>query len=641
MVPPSDSRPGTHLPTGWRVVGPRAAHIVERATAAAVEHITPGGVADTLYALECTTDPVIQGRATVERVLDAVTEEVRETWPDCPRLLRDEEAERPPSRFGGLRYRFLADPGTDWVGEVVWRTVHPVVAGAPLTTRVLVEETGHYTRLSVRVTADDGPTSVRGYVGAGQAQPSFLRALQGELTPSWMGSPLAAHRIRPGDEEDFVLSVLEAPTRSLPVAVLSPLEEGGWVVDPEDLAWDLLGRARLYVLSRHEQTFALSDAVGDRTMSCYWGAARCYLPGWSRYDDPYEHPLLVRDRLADPVMRATWLGEVGVWTGKRTELPPSIDERRPTPVTEQTEGEGDEGGGGPEGPRGVTEEQGDPADRPVPATPAPGDEASTDDGPAAATEPSTVSDPAPILETLLGEVRTLGSRVDQLLRSNADLTDEVERLRTISAVRSSSTNAIERRLGRLEDILESVFPAGRDPTASDTAPGDGRQEDGVAAAPGAGPPADEDEGALRLVEIVREVSESHADALVLLDSAYDAAAESPYEDPERVRAILDAMARVARRRRDGALGTSLREAFADLGIDYRGAIARSTPERLRKQYRFTHPEGDLVEAEEHIVLGNTYDPRRCLRIYFSSRVPNEPRFVIGHVGRHFEVQSSS
>jgi hypothetical protein len=41
------------------------------------------------------------------------------------------------------------------------------------------------------------------------------------------------------------------------------------------------------------------------------------------------------------------------------------------------------------------------------------------------------------------------------------------------------------------------------------------------------------------------------------------------------------------------------------------------------------------------VLGNTYDPRRCLRIYFSSRVPNERRFVLGHVGRHLTVLSST
>ena len=86
---------------------------------------------------------------------------------------------------------------------------------------------------------------------------------------------------------------------------------------------------------------------------------------------------------------------------------------------------------------------------------------------------------------------------------------------------------------------------------------------------------------------------------------------------------------------------ALRDAFGDLGIDYRAAIAKSTSARLREQYRFPYRKGEVIEAEEHIALGGTYDPRRCLRIYFSSRVPNEPRFVIAHVGRHFEVMTTT
>lgn len=41
------------------------------------------------------------------------------------------------------------------------------------------------------------------------------------------------------------------------------------------------------------------------------------------------------------------------------------------------------------------------------------------------------------------------------------------------------------------------------------------------------------------------------------------------------------------------------------------------------------------------LLGNSYDPRYCLRVYFTSRASMEPRFVIGHVGRHFDVASTS
>ena len=140
-----------------------------------------------------------------------------------------------------------------------------------------------------------------------------------------------------------------------------------------------------------------------------------------------------------------------------------------------------------------------------------------------------------------------------------------------------------------------------------------------------------------LADAVRRAAEAHLDTLLFLDPAFAAAAESPYEDPERVRAVLDAMARVARKRRDGELGTSLKEAFTDLGVDYRRNIAKSTPERLRQQYIFVGPDGKPIECVEHIALGQTYDPRHCLRIYFSSRAPSDTRFVIGHVGRHFEV----
>ncbi len=603
---------GIQLPTGWRIVGPEPERILRAAAGVPDGELTAGPIENTLYALECSAPPMVRGRPVVEMILAAVTEDIRRTWEDCPRLLRDEPRERAPSRFGGLRYEVMAEPGKEWVGELIWRAVHPVVAGAPITTRLLLEERPSFTRIAVRVTADDGLSSVRGYVGAGQAQPGFLRALRGRVDLSWMGSPLSADPIRPGDEEDFVLSVLASPTRSAPVAVLSPLEDGGYVVDPDDTAWELLGRARLHVLQQHRQTFALSDALGGAPMSCYRGAIRCYFPGWSRHDDPFEHPLLVADRLSDPIMRATWLGEVGIEVGREVTLPSSIAERRRA-LAEPGEG----------ADAGPTDLESARADLESPTGSADAVEAGNE-------EPGRDGVLAPRLDRLLADVAALGGLVEQLLRANVDLADEVERLRTIAAVRSSSTNAIERRLGRLEDILDHAFPSAVD----EERVGDELEPSRTAA-------LEEGDERLTLPDVVREAGESHADALVVLDSALASADASPYEDPERVRAILDAMARVARRRRDGALGTSLREAFGDLGIDYRGAIASSTSARLREQYRFAAPDGGVVEAEEHIVVGNTYDPRRCLRIYFSSRVPDEPRFVVGHVGRHFEVRSSS
>src|SRR5690606_11303578 len=275
-----------YLPTGWRIVGQGAEQIAGRIVASNMaDQLAAGPVADTLYALQCTFPRTKSGRSSVERILDAITGEVRLTWSECPRLLRDQEVQRSPSRYSGLRYDILSEVDSGWAGEVIWRSVHPVVTGAPITTRVLIEESTAYTRLSVRVTAEHGHGSVRGYIGAGQAQPSFLHALVRDLTPVWLGTPLMAHRIpnRTSEVERFVCDVLASEERDVPVVVLSPLEEGGYVVQPEELLIDLLGRAVLYVFEEHQQTFALTDLVGDRRMSCYWGAARAYMPGWSKH----------------------------------------------------------------------------------------------------------------------------------------------------------------------------------------------------------------------------------------------------------------------------------------------------------------------------------------------------------------------
>jgi len=296
---PSNDPKETILSTGWRVTG-RAARVAEQAAAYAAERIRPGLVEDTLYAVQCTMNPIIDARPAVERVLDAITDEVRNSWPDCPRLLRDTPVSHAPSRFGGLHFDVLAGE-REWAGEVLWRAVHPVVAGAAVTTHVLLEERPTYVRLSVRVTADHGTASVRGAVGAGQAQPPFLRQLARTTTLAWAGAPMTAFMLTQAAEvEAFVWDVLHAEQRTIPVVMLAPLEEGGYVVPVEELMLDLLGRAHLYVMRDHPLTFRLTDAIGDRRMSAYWGAAHAYMPGWSPHDDPFSHPLLVADRLADP-----------------------------------------------------------------------------------------------------------------------------------------------------------------------------------------------------------------------------------------------------------------------------------------------------------------------------------------------------
>jgi hypothetical protein len=214
------------------------------------------------------------------------------------------------------------------------------------------------------------------------------------------------------------------------------------------------------------------------------------------------------------------------------------------------------------------------------------------------------------------------------------LSGEIERLRTTTAVRATSTTSLERRMVGLEELLERHLVPGDEARVGDVA---AVRED-VEDAAGVDDAGDEP---LTLLDVVQTAAATHADALLLLDSAEETAAASPYVDADRLAVILDAMASVARRRQEGQLGTSLRAAFRELGIDYRGGISATTSERLRQQYRSRGSDGRTFECHEHIVLGNSYDPKYCLRIYFTSRAPVEPRFVIGFVGRHFDVATTT
>lgn len=245
----------------------------------------------------------------------------------------------------------------------------------------------------------------------------------------------------------------------------------------------------------------------------------------------------------------------------------------------------------------------------------------------------------PLLADLGRQLGGLASAIERLMEVNVALVDEIGRLRTTTAVRSASSTSLERRIGGIEDLLTRQLSGS---TAPDALDGDSRD----VAADHDDERSDEDEHhdddeVLTLVDVVRQAATSHGDALLVLDAAERAAAESPYTSPDQVAVILDAMASVARRRQEGALGTSLRDAFRELGIDYRGGIASSTPQRQRQQYLVRGPDGQEFDCREHIALGNSYDPRYCLRVYFTSRAPVEPRFVIGHVGRHFTVLSST
>ncbi len=591
--------------TGWRIRGPDALALVERAEASRA--LAPPEAGDVLFATRLSARPRLASGNAVHAIIGTLDAAIAAAGIEAPPLTRDAPVSRRVERFSGLRWEVLGEPGA-WVGELALRHPHAVLAGVPCTTHVLLVERGAVVDLTVRVATAGGLAAVRGAAGAGQARPAWLDEVARECRLAFEGATVEPVTLEEHAIDAFVRDVLLSESREYPVAVLAPKEDGSYVIPPADIATELLGLAQLNLLERHQSTFRLTDALGDRRLSAYWGALRVYLPGFTCADDGTTHPLVVADRLIDPVMRAELVGRLAQRAARRIQVPPGVEERRRRRVA-------------------TTAPSAEPPSSPVMAVregPPPAEASQAQVVQAAELVASAHS----IVRELGEQIGALAAQVSALATAHGLVLDEVARLRTTTAVRAANTTSLERRIGSLEELLRAHF-----------AP--------VAAPPAEGAPAPDDESAeeaaerLTLVDVLRQASETYPAELLILGAAERSAAESPYEEPERVQVILDAMAQVARRRQTSTLGTSLREAFRELGVDYRGGITSTTSKKHLQQYRVTGHGGREYECSEHIVLGVSYDPRHCLRIYFTSRAALEPRFVIGHVGRHFDVKSTT
>jgi hypothetical protein len=587
--------------TGIRIVGAAAADLAARAAAIQLE---PPAPKDLLWLARFRARPRLGTGSAVPAILQCLSDRLRADWDACPAVTRDTPFQRPAGRFQGISWDVVGEAGA-WRGELVWRHPHPVLAGTPCTTHLVIDEQQQVTTIALATAADGGMSGVRGIVGAGQSRPALLDALRqvAMLTSDgWDGTPQMLGEL---EVAPFVRDVMLGDSRAWPVAVLAPLEQGGFIVPPEELAADLFGLAPLYVMERHSCTYRLTDAIGDRRLSAYWGALRVYKPEFSCADRSDDHWLVMRDRLDDPFERAALFGHLGQFAVNRL-----------API---------------EGVRARRKAMEKPAAAivPVVATPA-APVAETQ----SATVPSAIVPAFPVeitgalaelpaaMQQLAAQLADLSGTISHLVSVNAQLADEVARLRTATAIRATTGNAVERRLGGIEALLRPEVDDQPVPEAQ------GQTEDEADSGP-------------TLVDAVRQAGSEYGDALLVLESAETTAAESPYADVDRLGAVLQAMAYVARRRQEGGLDGGLRAAFQELGIDYRSGVAKTTPEKLRRQYRFTGPDGREYDCPEHIALGATYDPKHCLRIYFTSRALSEPRFVIGHVGRHLTVITST
>ncbi|MEK9509060.1 hypothetical protein WI460_12760 [Gemmatimonadota bacterium Y43] len=653
--PPDLGRRVAITHNGLRVVG-AARELFSGVDEPTSVDLRPGRSDDALFGVRLTLRSH-QKQPIVPTVLDALTRFIRDSGVELPALEKGVPVSIEPTRTAGVVWRDGVESRA-WSGELIWRAAHPTVRGGRVTHHVVLEERPHYDRLTLRITADDGVESVRRWVGAGQVRPAWLDELADQFTVGAWGSGLQARSLDELVIEDFVRTTLLG-RRDYPVAVLAPRDDGSYALEPNEVAGELMGIAPLYVIDRHASTFRLTDTVGDKRLSCFFGALRIFMPGFTASDDPHDHPLLVQDRLVDPVMRAAEIGRAAMFVAQRLEMPDpfgwEVVEPEPAPdlevaidlslpaAIEADAAPPDEDGGAGAVPRSIA----DVPESAAVALPAGAGSTGTDAASPAPERPPPSAELQQVLERVRQNALLLQAN-SALLQANAEqlrrvhdtqaqilmaitrLTEETERVRTLTNVRSAGTAALERQITRLRDVVEARLP----PELTWTVPADSHRDPAGVDAVGEALAADE------LLAAVEAAAEAWPDDLLVLPQALVSAADSPYEDAQRVHAVLEAMAAVARRRMAGGLGVPLREAFREFGVDYRGGISDSTSARLREQYRFVDPESPEAheyDCVEHIALGNSRDARYCLRIYFTSRAKAENRFVIGHIGRHFEI----
>lgn len=131
-----------------------------------------------------------------------------------------------------------------------------------------------------------------------------------------------------------------------------------------------------------------------------------------------------------------------------------------------------------------------------------------------------------------------------------------------------------------------------------------------------------------VLEAVERAQALYGDALRFLPTAFSAARESTFPDPDTAWKYLKTLGEVGRRRQDRALSRPLAEVFTDLGVDYSPSVS----DNEAPKYPFRDGDHD-IDCADQLRQGN--NPASCLRIYFTSS--DDGGFVIGHVGRHLDA----
>ena len=136
-------------------------------------------------------------------------------------------------------------------------------------------------------------------------------------------------------------------------------------------------------------------------------------------------------------------------------------------------------------------------------------------------------------------------------------------------------------------------------------------------------------------EAVAAAKDEFTDTLVVLESALDSAANSPFKQYTKVYQALFAMHEVClawklSRKNNTSMG-GFERAFEQKGFEYKPRESMTSRGKWGEEYEITYM-GQRVSIEPHLALGKG-GPDTCLRIHFFINEKDQT-FVVAHVGRH-------
>jgi hypothetical protein len=135
-----------------------------------------------------------------------------------------------------------------------------------------------------------------------------------------------------------------------------------------------------------------------------------------------------------------------------------------------------------------------------------------------------------------------------------------------------------------------------------------------------------------VADAVAQARAQFADTLAFLPSALESAADTPFQRPDEVFALLQALddlVHVWRQR--GSIGKSWYNALKPKGFEYKEHISDTTYHRYGEEYHFVC-EGQRIFCGNHVTLGKG-GANTCLSVHWA-RDDAAKRLIIGWIGRH-------